>query len=1088
MSGQRPGSSRHARSSWGLSRLRSLTRLAGRLPTEGRSAPADRAGLEPLEARILLGGDHPSFELPLTPTSGTQIVLDGMTGQGSVDGVIEGVTPDVADDLFRFVAPEDDFVTVWADTVNVMGGSDLDSRVEVYDISGMLVAQGSSQGQLTQGFFTDGWAGFVAQAGQTYFVRVLSDVDNAGQATTGGYTVRVDAITNKDLVIQTDPMAVPPPRFGTGSATGSIDLAGQDVVYRIEAGSDSAFDSLASFYAALPAMPPSELDTRVDVYDAQGQFITGDSLTGRLQTGYAVVQSQAEAVFYVRVRADRFDPTLSTATGAFELKAEMVATEIEIDPVTRRGSIFDGIDGAFDTRIYRFTTQGDGLTFAGAVGAGLVPLPQPALRLYNPDTTLRGFSDLAGLADLRIQLPGNSEFFIIIETFDNPAGGTYNVFIESNHTFIPSQGVDDHATTPTGQDPTGADLEFEPDEGFTNPEQYDFIRQTFEQATPLRWSDPLLYTRTFVDPTGMFDDVVNPVADRSYVQVAQGTGRIHAAGDTDLFQFTIPLDMLGEYAGDNDDAGDALFAGGQGKFIIKGTDNDTRGPILRDFLGIWDAQDWWPVRAGVDMTVNAMMAWEYDPDADIGGTALIIGGEFQFADFQPAPFIAAYAYDPTPGVEEYVLVPLAGGLDGSVHDFAVFDFDPDDDIESQLIVAGEFSGGIVQYVVEPGDFIANGSFQPVPAVVAAGNVYAVEAWDPADPEMGDENPLGLYFGGDGGVIQSIVLDDDMGAIAGPTFSVAQGVGNGLVLDMKAVNVPQDEGEDIQILAVGGQFDDLDGTAVSNVALIGGDTAAMGPGVFTFDPMAGGTDDVVRALETWDRDGEGELFAEEVIVGGDFQNAGGGPMNFIGSYNGGWAALSIPAVPGAQPGFNAPVHSLNVFVDSEFGVGQLPFDENPVLYAGGEFTLADGQTVSRIAQLVFDPFLLGWTWTGLGLGSTDTVFALENFNDELPNFWDRDDRPAARLRLDGQPRLPARGADVRADLRLQLPGPVHQRHDRAAVPRSFGARSIRPSSRRTSTPTSWSSRSAATRTADSGPARRTTWRSAPWAARGGTASR
>lgn len=1001
MSGQRPGSSRHAKAPFGLGRLRSLYRSAGRVPEKHDQAGAGQI-MEQLEARILLGGDHPSFELPLTPTSGTEIVLDGTTGEGSVNGQIEGVTPDVADDLFRFVAPGSDFVTVWADTVNVMGGSDLDSRVEVYDINGALVAQGSSQGQLTQGFFTDGWAGFVAEAGETYFVRVLSDADNAGQLTTGGYTIRVDGISNKDLVIETDPMVIPPPRFGTGSAVGSISLAGDDAVYRIEAGSDAAFDSLASFYAALQATPPSDLDTRVDVYNEQGQFIKGDSLTGRLQTGYAVVESEADAVFYVRVRADRFDPTLTTSTGTYTLKAEMVATEIEIDPVTRRGSIFDGINDAFDTRIYRFTTQGDGLTFAGAVGAGLVPLPQPALRLYNSDTTLRGFSDQAGIADLQIQLPGNTEFYIIIEQFDNPAGGTYNVFIESNHTFIPTQGVDDHVSRPAGEDPDGNDLEFDGEEGFTNPAQYDFIRRTFDQATPLRWSDPFLYTRTFVDPLGVFDDVVNPVADRSYVQQALGTGRIHSTGDTDLFQFTLPVDMLGEYTGDNDDEGDALFAGGQGSFIIKGTDNDTGGPITRDFLGIWDAQDWWPVRAGVDMTIYAMQAWEYDPEAEIGGTALILGGEFQFADFQAAPFIAAYAYDPTPGVEEYVLTPLAGGLDGPVYDFGIFDFDPDDDIESQLIVGGEFTGGIRQYTVNPGDFISAGAFTPVPAVAAAGNVYAIEVWDPADPDMGDENPEGLYFAGDGGVVQSIVLDDDMGPIAGPTIAIGLGVGDGVVLDMKTFLIPADDGEPTQALAIGGSFDDVDGRAANNVIIIEGDPAAMGPGVFTYELMAGGTNDIVRALEAWDRDGSGEDFVDELIVGGDFTTGGGGPLNFIGTWNGGWAALSTPADPFAQPGFNGPVHSLNVFIDTEFGVGALPFAENPVLYAGGEFTTADGVDAARIAQLVFDPFVLGWTWQPLGIGSTDTVFALENFNDELPQFWDRDDRTAARLRLTVSP--------------------------------------------------------------------------------------
>jgi len=1001
MSGHRNGSSCHAKAPFGLGRLRSLYNMAGRVPTKRSAATQACSGqvMEQLEARILLGGDHPSFELPLTPTSGTEIVIDGMNGEGTEDGIIEDVTPALADDLFRFVAPQSDFVTVWADTINV-GGSDLDSRVEVYNIDGDLVAEGSSQGTLTGGFFDDGWTHFLSEAGETYFIRVLSDVDNAGQASTGAYTVRVDAITNTNLVVETDPMAMPPARFGAGEAADSISLAGDDTVYRIQAGSDGAFDSLASFYAALPTMPPSDFDTRLDIYDEQGQFIAGDSQTGRLLTGFSVINSAADAVFFVRVRGDEFTPGDSASVGDYILRAEMAATEIEIDPVIRRGQVFDGIGDAFDTRIYRFTTQGSGLTFAGAVGAGLIPLPEPALRLYNAQTTLTGFSDLAGIADLQIQLETNTEYFIVIESFDNPPGGTYNLFIESNHTFIPTQDVDDHQDRPTGDDPDGAPLEFTGTEGFTNPDQYDFVRRQFEVATPLRFSDPFLYTRTFVDPNGVFPDVVNPISDRSYVQQAVGTGRIHAGGDTDLFQFTVPVDMLGGYDGDDDDAGDALFAGGEGDFVIKGTDNDTGGPITRSFLGIWDAQDWWPVRAGVDMTIFAMETWEYDPDAEVGGTALILGGEFQFADFQTAQFIAAYAYDPTPGVEEYVLTPLGSGmdLDGAVFDFGVFDFDTEDDIESQLIVGGEFTGGIVQYQVQPGDFIGDGAFLPLPIAPTAGNVYAIEVWDPADPEMGDPNPEGLYYAGDLGVLESIVIDDDMGAIVGPTVPVV-----GTVLDLKTFIAVDGDGNEFQNLAIGGAITSVDGNVVSNVAFLELGAGAMAPGVFDVDNMAGGTNDTVRALEAWDRDGSGTVFlGDELIVGGDFTMGGGGPLNFIGSYQGGWAALGSALPVGGPVGFNAPVHSLNVFVDSEFGVGAAPFAENPVLYAGGEFTVADGSATSRIAQLTFDPFLLVWTWTPMGFGSTDTVFALENFNDELPEVWDRDDRTAARLRLTVNP--------------------------------------------------------------------------------------
>lgn len=1003
MSGQRTGSSRRAKTPFGLGRLRSLYRSAGQ--ASGRRSIEGHAGsvqiMEQLEARILLGGDHPSFELPLTPTSGTEIIIDGTNGEGTEDGVIEGVTPDLADDLFRFVAPETDFVTVWADTLNVPGGSDLDSRVEIYNIDGALVAQGSSQGELTDGLFTDGWAGFIADAGETYFVRILSDVDNAGQATTGGYTVRVDAISNKNLVIETDPMPIPPARFGAGTATGSISLEGDDTVYRIEAGADDAFDSLATFYAALPDMPPSDLDTRIDIYDEQGRFVTANSDTGRLLTAFSVVESAPDAVFYVRVRSDRFDPSDSRSVGSYQLKAEMAATVVDIDPVTRRGQVFDGIANAFDTRIYRFTTQGTGLSFVGAVGAGLVPLPEPAVRLYDANANLNGFSDLAGIADLQIQLEGNTDYWVVVETFDNPPGGTYDLLIESHHTF--TQDIDDHVDRPQGEDPDGNELEFSPTEGFTNPDQFDFVRRQFEQATPLRFNDPFLYTRTFVDPNGVFDDVVNPIADRSYVQEALGTGRIHSTGDTDMFQFTLPVDMLGNYPGDNDDAGDALFAGGEGDFIIKGTDNETGGPLTRSFLGIWDAQDWWPVRAGVDMAIYSMTTWEFDESAEVGGTALIIGGALQHADFQPAPFIAAYAYDPTPGVEEYVLTPLPFDPGGIVRSLHVWDPTDSNDLPAQLFIGGEFGLGTYGGIPD-GGWITDGGYASL-FDATGGTVLALENIQYVDPDMGDGNVDTLFVGSTGGTLRSIFFDEDLGGLVQDVPINVGGAGVVHSLQTHMIPDPLGEEEPEPGLAIGGQFDSLGGSAANNIALRVFDPAgAGGAGQFSFNNMAGGTDGPVFALDVWDRDDEGEIFPEELVVGGDFTTAGGGEMNFIGSFSTltGWSQLGSDLITGGPIGTNGPVYTIEVFVDEEFGVGVNPFEINPVVYIGGDFTMADGAPASRMAQLNFNVDILDWTWTPVGFGSTDTVFALQNFNDELPQFWDRDDRPASRLRLTVSP--------------------------------------------------------------------------------------
>ncbi|MEO1008042.1 MAG: hypothetical protein AAFX79_05715 [Planctomycetota bacterium] len=1048
MSGHRSESFPTAKTSFGLGRLRALRRLAGLAParSEDAATPAERGGLEHLEQRILLGGDHPSFDLPLTPTSGTEIVLDGMTGEGSVDGEIEDVIPSLADDLFRFDATGDDFVTVWADTINVAGGSSLDSRVEVYDISGTLIAEGSSQGELSSGFFSDGWTGFVGEAGETYFIRVLSDISNTGMLTTGGYTIRVDATSNTDLSIETDPMAPFPLRIGEGNVIDTLSLAGDDVIYTIQTGSSSAFDSLATFYAALPEDDPlSPLDTQIEVYDSTGALIDSDSDTGRLTSAFTIVPSAPDTTFYVRVRSDEFDPTSAKSTGDYQLRAETAAATIDLDPVTRLGtlqdSIFNGgrsvaeqrIASAFDTRIFQFTTLGEGLTILESIGVGDalplpnpfltdVPLPEPAMRLYEltaaNEADLIGFSDLAGAANLQIQLETNTTYFIVIESFDDtpPLADfhPFNIYVESNHTLIAPQDIDDHVDRPEGED-----IDFELDSGFTDPEDFGIIRPLFEQATPLIFGDPVLPTRTFFDPLGFFPPVVNPVGDLEYQAFASGQGRIQDAFDTDLFQFTLPTDLLSNYPGDNDDAGDALFFGTAGDYRIKGFDENGM-PITRSHLGIFDAQDYFPVRAGVDGEIRAMTVWDHDPDDELP-PSLIIGGDFSFVDFQPANNLAAYTFDPLAG--EYVLVPLGAGVAGTVHALSVFDVDGEDgDLPPALIIGGDFAGGITSYSVIPPILdpftpaVAQGAFAPL-AVAAPGAVFAIAEWDPEDADDG-ENPNSLWFGGDGGVLQSVTFDEDGVPIAGTAFGVVGEINALTVAEVPDLD-PDSDGTD-PALFVGGLYSDLGGLAVDNVSFVQADTemGSMAGDFLLFD--IGGANDRVRTFTVWDRDAGGDLFAPEVVAGGDFTTIGGVPGSFVGTFdpiNGVWGVLGS--------GFDAPVHTLINYADEEFYLDQAfgngPLSPNPavdapvpVLYAGGEFSFANGTVAANgMARFEFTNSALGpaFQWLPLGesrfgsrdryvegAGTTDTVFALQNFNDELPGFWDRDDRTAARLQL------------------------------------------------------------------------------------------
>jgi trimeric autotransporter adhesin len=138
---------------------------------------------------------------------------------------------------------------------------------------------------------------------------------------------------------------------------------------------------------------------------------------------------------------------------------------------------------------------------------------------------------------------------------------------------------------------------------------------------------------------------------------------------------------------------------------------------------------------------------------------------------------------------------------------------------------------------------------------------------------------------------------------------------------------------------------------------------------------------VYALAEFDDGGGPALF-----VGGDFTSAGGTPAMNIARWDGtSWSALGS--------GMDGTVHSLAVFDD---GTG-------PALYAGGQFTVAGGQAANHIAK--WD----GSIWSSLGTGMSGgvvietTVHALVGFDDGSGpalfaggNFTVADGLPASRI--------------------------------------------------------------------------------------------
>lgn len=525
-----------------LSSLWDRAALAGQ-PRGVRHNSAPEQVFEALEQRTLLAGDHPSFNQvfntlsPLTPTA---IVLNPQ-GSGTSNGLI---SPAGDNDVFQFTAPDNDFVRVWADTLNP--GSSLDSRVEVYTGtvggSATLLTAGSNNGTLTSGVFTDGWTSFFATAGTTYFVVIRSDRLSGG-GSTGNYTVRVDTRTTAFPALD--------PTSGVGQTNGNISLRGGDQVFRLTTGTGAAFDSLATLVATSPAVGnPAlpQLDTRIDIYRADGRPLTlpggvpiADSDSGWLSNAFTTMKVVPNTTYFIRVRSDRLGVAPEPSTGPFTLKVDAIASPIAMQTVTRQGQIASqGVPQVWDSVMNSFIAQGSGLTIITVIGVGLNQLPDSAIRLYDNNGVFIGFNARPdNAARLEIQLLGGERYYPVVENFDGGAGGDFRIEVESNHTFtnnIPALRVDDHVNTP---------------EGTLSPIE---TARRLENATPIVWSDPV-DAPVPLNPIvpGPFPSPLTPlpaITDHWRVVLGTASGRLYQAGDTDLFQFVPPADMLSDFDGE----------------------------------------------------------------------------------------------------------------------------------------------------------------------------------------------------------------------------------------------------------------------------------------------------------------------------------------------------------------------------------------------------------------------------------------------------------------------------------------------------------------------------------------------------------
>jgi hypothetical protein len=893
-----------------LNLVRATARMAGRvMSSRGQPRAVKEFSLDALEPRQLLGVDHPSFaQFP----AATAITLNG-NGEGNVSGVINSTTDD---DMFSFVAPATDFVSILADTVN-SPGSTLNSRVEVYNSAGTRinftdnsVARGLNNGTLTSGVANDGWFGFIATAGDQYFIRVRSENN-----TQGDYQVFVDAQSSslETLPAPTPPPFGPTPPFfdatgivnqGLGQIRDIIARAQQDIVYKFDltntatvpALADAVYDSLftVAAQARLPGdpTPAAIIDTRIDVYDQAGNLIKVDSDSGNLNDAYVTFRSRLNSTFFFRVRSDKTNPADAASTGAYTLTFDASATQVAVDPVVRYGGrvtgnavggVNDGLGSAQDTAIFSFIAQGTGLSIITVVGAGLPPLQDPAIRLLDENGTLIRFNDdFNGLnSQMLVALQGGKKYYVIVDTFDNVSGGNFYLAIESNHTndsvapYQPGAGVDDHVNAPG------------------------------ERATPL----------IFGAPFETLDANFNRVLDIGFRVTASNTGRIEGTGDTDLFQFTVPKDLLNTFTGNDDNAGTALYVGGG--YNIADRSVVPEGVGSRS-LSAYDAFNYWFVgaqkidprlanpppgtrplgfndNAGTGATagpeIYVLYKWQPPGTSGDNSQVLIVGGDFDLIVPTNNPLapqiiqnLAVWAFNPQAG--RYVWTKFTGAdPNGPVRAITLFDpeapWDPPtnlggptearpDPFDQQLIIGGDFTNLGPRLARRAGN-----AWTGINLGINDGSVFALEVFDPPAPTL-DVTVTTTPPGGPPTVTQQdLQVDFKRSLFVGGSFTASQG-GRALVA--------------------------WDGTAVINEARFPNGAVNVGGTITSWTKPAGwlptqGVTGTVFALKAFDPvDVGGFTLNERLIIGGQFANANGIAANNISE----WGVLNTETANGTPP--------------------------------------------------------------------------------------------------------------------------------------------------------------------------------------------
>jgi hypothetical protein len=978
----------------------------------GLNQSADAARVEALEQRALLEG---SFASPLNlpaPDGAGRIVQ-----AGSIDPAIQTTN----NDTYRFVATESGFFTALADTVNEAPASNLNTRIEIYNAQQQLLIASNDNGTVTSGFLRDGWAGWIASTGETYFIVVASQGTAAGsyklRMTTTNSSFGIDPTTHVSVAPATDPADLVPVLGQLGGLGPVNNRVRQDnIVYRFDVPNAPEWNTMAAINAQVTQNDQlRRLDTRLEIYNAQGALVSSDERTGRVNDAFVSLRVRPGETYFIRVRADEVtNPNIELTTGPFFLVVEARTEKLTLNPVTRRATVPNGdvnntanglLSGslvpyatapnpapnpnvplpAMQTSTFDFVAVGTGQAFITVTNGGLPPINDPAVRVFSEDGTQVGFNDnFAGnFAQLALQLTSGLRYFIFVDGFSLTAGSNFVLSVEANYSIDPTvvqdgnRPVDDHFDTPS-----------------------------YALNTSLNWTDPFLTS----DPDRLPTNPVLPLRDRGLRVQATGEGRLFTPGDRDVFQFTAPMDMRNTFTGNNDDQGTSLFIGGNFQL------SDAGGVFPVDYggLSIWDAQDYWfagdrgtdtrpafnnavygfldnpATPATPKPEIYAFYDWTPVLNGQPLARRLVVGGDFQLNiptndPMQPVITVtnlASYVFDPVNSVW-FWSNELGSGTDGPVRAITQYDpvqFDsngsePGGDVpdpgDPELYVGGNFTVIAGAPAVNLASFLPGAGWREIPGVAARVNALAV--YDAPDPGPGraaqpglaavldpPDLPSSLYIG------TNVDAGNGLRRFDGVTVGLASsgtpapsGVVNGAVNALTTFLDPDPDGMgpevDQQVLIVGGNFTNAGGTAAGNLAQWGRIDVTQDPQATIYTP---------RLL--WEQPinlASGPVLALTVWDPPDINNTtipqvvaiGGQFTEHITTWDGDARAdLGLP---------NGPVRALAAITDAqEPGIPQALVSGNPqqVLYLGGDFTAIDEGTpgevpARRVAMFNADTF-------------------------------------------------------------------------------------------------------------------------------------